>query len=176
VFCTRWKSTFGLAKEEQLNERFPELREIGKAIKAKAALIDGEIVALSEDGLPQFEALRFRRGSKCSIVFYAFDLLHLDGFDLTGCPLIKRKALLKRILPKDNTGRIRFTDHIAGNGEKLFEKLEALNLEGMVMKRKDSVYAFSRCRDWLKGQDSWKADDAEAHRNLELKHNCLIKL
>jgi bifunctional non-homologous end joining protein LigD len=137
-------------RKNSLNERFPELREIGKAIKAKAALIDGEIVALGEDGLPQFDALRLRRGRKCSIVFYAFDLLHLDGFDLTGCPLIKRKALLKRILPKDNTGRIRFTDHIAGNGERLFEKLEALNLEGMVMKRKDSVYAFTRCRDWLK--------------------------
>jgi len=113
-------------------------------------LIDGEIVALGEDGLPEFDALRFRRGRKCSIVFYAFDLLHLDGFDLTGCPLIKRKALLKRILPKDNTGRIRFTDHIAGNGEALFEKLEALNLEGKVMKRKDCVYAFTRCGDWLK--------------------------
>jgi bifunctional non-homologous end joining protein LigD len=113
-------------------------------------LIDGEVVALGEDGLPQFDALRFRRGRKCSIVFYAFDLLHLDGFDLTACPLIKRKALLKRILPKDNTGRIRFTDHIAGNGEHLFDKLEALNLERMVMKRKESVYAFARCRDWLK--------------------------
>ena len=137
-------------RKNSLNERFPELREIGKAVKAKAALVDGEIVALGEDGLPQFDALRFKRGRKCSIVFYAFDLLHLDGFDLTACPLIKRKALLKRTLPKDNTGRIRFTDHIAGNGQGLFEKLEALNVEGMVMKRKDSVYAFSRCRDWLK--------------------------
>ena len=69
---------------------------------------------------------------------------------MTAFPLVKRKALLKRILPKDNTGRIRFTDHITGSGERLFEKLEALHLEGMVMKRKDSVYAFSRCRDWLK--------------------------
>jgi bifunctional non-homologous end joining protein LigD len=137
-------------KRNSLNERFPELREIGKAIRANAALIDGEIVALDEDGLPQFDALRFRRGRKCSVVFYAFDLLHLDGFDLTACPLIKRKELLRRILPKDNTGRIRFTDHIAGNGKGLFEKLEALNVEGMLMKRKDSVYSFARCRDWLK--------------------------
>ncbi len=137
-------------KRNSLNERFPELREIGKVIKASTALIDGEIVALDEQGLPRFDALRLRRDRKCSIVFYAFDLLHLDGFDLTACPLIKRKALLKRILPKENIGRVRFTDHIAGNGERLFEKLEALNVEGMVMKRKDSVYAFSRCRDWLK--------------------------
>ena len=62
----------------------------------------------------------------------------------------KRKTLLKRILPTDNTGRIRFTDHIEGSGERLFEKLDALQFEGMVMKRKDSVYAFARSRDWLK--------------------------
>jgi bifunctional non-homologous end joining protein LigD len=86
----------------------------------------------------------------CSVVLYAFDLLYLDGYDLTGCPLIKRKALLKRILPKDNTGRIRFTDHINHSGERLFEKLEALQLEGMVMKRKNSVYSGLRSRDWLK--------------------------
>ena len=87
-------------------------------------------------------------------MFYAFDLLYLDGFDLTSCPLVKRKALLKSILPKDNTGRVRFTDRVTRSGERLFEKLEALKLEGMVMKRKDSVYAFMRSRDWLKVRTS----------------------
>ena len=77
-------------------------------------------------------------------------MLDQDGFDLTGCPLLARKALLRRILPKDNTGRIRFTDHIIGNGQALFQKVEALNLEGMVMKRKDSVYSGLPSRDWLK--------------------------
>lgn len=62
----------------------------------------------------------------------------------------RRKELLRKILPKDNTGRVRYTDHITRSGERLFKKIEALNLEGMVMKRKDSVYAFARCRDWLK--------------------------
>jgi bifunctional non-homologous end joining protein LigD len=92
----------------------------------------------------------YRRDHSCSVVLYCFDLLYLDGFDLTACPLFKRKPLLKRILPKDNTGRVRFTDYITGNGERLFEKLEALQLEGMVMKRKDSVYSGFRSRDWLK--------------------------
>jgi len=136
-------------RRNSLTERFPEQREIGSLIKANAALLDGEIVALDENGLPQFDALRSRR-RQCSVVFYAFDLLHLDGFDLTACPLVKRKALLKKILPKENTDRIRFTDHITGNGEALFERLEALNLEGMVMKRKDSVYSGLPNRDWLK--------------------------
>ena len=140
-------------RRNSLTERFPELRDIGELIKAKTALIDGEIVALDQDGLPRFDALRSRRRN-CSIVLYAFDLLHLDGFDLTGCPLLTRKALLRRILPKNNTGRIRFTDHIIGNGEALFQRVEALNLEGIVMKRKDSVYSGLPNRDWLKVRTS----------------------
>jgi bifunctional non-homologous end joining protein LigD len=68
--------------------------------------------------------------------------------------LVQRKALLKSILPRDNTGRVRFTDHISGSGERLFAKLEALQLEGMLMKRKDSVYVSMRCRDWLKVRTS----------------------
>jgi ATP-dependent DNA ligase len=69
-------------------------------------------------------------------------------------PLTVRKKALKKILPKSNTGRIPFTDHIAGMGKPHFEKLEALKLDRMVMKRKDSVYAFMRCRDWLKVRTS----------------------
>ncbi|HET8671287.1 MAG TPA: hypothetical protein VFM05_11865, partial [Candidatus Saccharimonadales bacterium] len=144
------KAHLSSRKRNSLSERFPELTGIANSIKADTATIDGEIVALDPNGLPHFEGLRSRGHRSYSIVFYAFDLLYLDGYDLTACPLTKRKALLKRILPKANTGRIRFTDHINGSGVRLFEKLEALQLEGMVMKRKDSVYAFSRCRDWLK--------------------------
>ena len=136
-------------RRNSLNERFPELKQIGQDIKANAAVLDGEIVALDKTGLPRFDGLRSRRVHTW-VVFYVFDLLYLDGFDLTGCPLVKRKGLLKSILPKDNTGRLRFTDHIDGRGERLFEKFEALNLEGMVMKRKDSVYSCMRSRDWLK--------------------------
>jgi hypothetical protein len=176
LFVRDGKVHSGFAQKEQSDDRFPELREIGKVIKAKAALIDGEVVALGEDGLPQFDALRFRRGRKCSIVFYAFDLLHLDGFDLTSCPLIKRKELLKRILPKDNTGRIRFTDHIAGKGERLFEKLR-----GSESRRHGDETEGQRLRilplpRLVEGQDGCRKDDnAEAHRNLELKNNLPIR-
>jgi bifunctional non-homologous end joining protein LigD len=124
-----------------LSERFPQLREIGKLVKANTAILDGEIVALDRDGMPRFDGLRSRRDPECSTVFYCFDLLYLDGFDLRNCPLIKRKALLKSVLPKDNTGRVRYTDHVSRSGQQLFQFLEALNLEGMVMKRKDSVYS-----------------------------------
>lgn len=101
-------------------------------------MIDGEIVALNEAGLPQFDALRSRR-QKCSVVLYGFDLLYLDGYDLTSCPLVKTESPAKKILPRENMGRIRFTEHVAGNGEELFQKVEALDLEGIVMKRKGSL-------------------------------------
>lgn len=152
-FLRDGEARFVSRKRNSLSESFPQLRHVGQFIKANAAVLDGEIVALDKDGLPHFEGLRSRRADT-SVVFYAFDLIYLDGFDLTQCPLLNRKALLKSILPRDNTGRVRFTDHITGSGERLFEKLQALNLEGMVAKRKGSVYAFARCRDWLKVRTS----------------------
>lgn len=152
-FVRNGEVRFVSRRRNSLSERFPQLKHVGENIKANTAILDGEIVALDKKGLPHFNGLRARRPTT-AVVFYAFDLLYLDGFDLTSCPLVKRKALLKSILPKDNTGRVRFTDHVSGSGERLFEKLEALRLEGMVMKRKDSVYAFMRCRDWLKVRTS----------------------
>jgi bifunctional non-homologous end joining protein LigD len=78
VLRQRRQSSSVSRKRNSLNERFPKLNAIGNFVKADAALIDGEVVALAEDGLPQFDALR-SRGRKCAIVFYAFDLLHLNG-------------------------------------------------------------------------------------------------
>jgi len=147
-FIKDGEARFVSRRRNSLSERFPQLKHVTETIKANTAVLDGEIVAL-DNGLPRFDALRSRR-TGVAIVFYAFDLLYLDGFNLTACSLVQRKALLKKILPKNNTGRIRFTEHISGSGERLFKKLEALQLEGMVMKRKDSVYVSMRCRDWLK--------------------------
>jgi bifunctional non-homologous end joining protein LigD len=141
---------------KSLTERFPELQQVLKLIRASAAVIDGEIVALDESGLPCFEKLQSRNGAarfqhqSRVIVFYAFDLLYVDGQDLTQCPLIARKAALKRILPKRNTGRLRYTEHIIGEGEQLFSELEEMQLEGMVAKRLDSIYLFGRSRSWVK--------------------------
>jgi ATP-dependent DNA ligase len=71
--------------------------------------------------MPCFEGLHGRSGDvSCVIVFFAFDLLYLDGYDLTQCPLIARKGALKRILPKGDTDRLRYTEHVIGSGERLF--------------------------------------------------------
>jgi bifunctional non-homologous end joining protein LigD len=76
--------------------------------------------------------------------------MFLDGLSLTELPLLERKALLRRILPKRLTGRIRFTDHVIERGMDLFTALEAQQLEGMVAKRGDSVYVSGRSKEWLK--------------------------
>jgi bifunctional non-homologous end joining protein LigD len=134
-------------RKNDLTKRFSELQAI--QVKADSAIIDGEIVAIDDEGLPCFDELRKKRRS-CAVVFYAFDILALNGEDLRGLPLLKRKTTLKRILPRTKTSRIRFTDYVIGEGLALFAELDQRNLEGMVAKKLDSQYAGGRTKDWLK--------------------------
>jgi bifunctional non-homologous end joining protein LigD len=135
--------------QRDLSRRFPELQSIAKSIKASSAIIDGEIVAIDEDGAQCFEQLQNHKRD-CFIIYFAFDLLFLNGESLTEVPLIERKAQLKRILPKGMAGRLRFTDHVLDQGLDLFAALEAQQLEGMVAKRVESLYIEGRSKDWLK--------------------------
>lgn len=140
---------FTSRNQRDLTKRFPELQIIAKSIKASTAVIDGEIVALDENGVQCFEQLQ-NHTADCAILYFAFDLVFVDGENLTDVPLIERKARLKQILPKRLTGRLRFTDHVIERGLDLFAALEAQQLEGMVAKRADSLYVPGRSKDWLK--------------------------
>jgi bifunctional non-homologous end joining protein LigD len=140
---------FTSRNQRDLTKRFSELQSIAKSIKASTAVIDGEIVALDENGAQCFEQLQNHKRD-CAILYFAFDLIFLDGANLTDLSLIERKAYLKRILPKSLTGRLRFTDHVIERGKDLFAALEAQQLEGMVAKRADSLYVPGRSKDWLK--------------------------
>ncbi len=137
--------------------QYPELAGIAKQIKAKEAILDGEIVALDKDGRPRFQLLQPRVGRKSGmealrghghIVYCVFDLLYLDGYDLTSCPLVERKRLLERILKPANF--IQLSEHIEGEGEMFFKEIEKFELEGMMAKRANSAYVAKRTRDWLK--------------------------
>jgi len=134
--------------QKSLTEKFPTLQAVAQSIKATVAVLDGEIVALDKDGIPCFEGLR--RPADYQIAYFAFDLLTLDGRDLTKLPLIERKAALKRILPRRKTGDVRYTDHVLQDGVRLFEELQKMKLEGMVAKRADSPYVGGRTKAWLK--------------------------
>lgn len=135
-------------RQNSLTEKFPSLQRIAKSIKANVAVLDGEIVALDKNGTVSFEGLR-SRAADFEIVYFAFDLLTVDGQDLTQLELIHRKAALRRILPRRQSGR-RFTSHVVGDGESLFQQLEMMKLEGMVAKRLDSKYVSGRTKAWLK--------------------------
>jgi bifunctional non-homologous end joining protein LigD len=113
--------------------------------RAKNAVLDGELVCLDDRGGSSFNDLLFRRRPP---IFYAFDILWWDGADLRDYALTWRKDFLKRRLPVVETNQILFADHIEEKGVAFFERACELDLEGIVAKRKASLY-----RDgtrWLK--------------------------
>ena len=137
--------------QRSLSEKFPALQEGTKDVKAVNAILDGEIVALGANGMPVFGGLRSRRKAHAyAIVFQAFDLLYLDGQSLVDERLVVRKRMLKGILKKGDGRRLRYTDHVIGQGERFFAEVERIGLEGMVAKKIDSVYVSGRSREWLK--------------------------
>ncbi len=114
------------------------------------AILDGEIVAVDESGRAGFQLLQnYMRTGRGLLVYYVFDLLYLDGYDLRGLPLIRRKDILKKILPQ--TGNIKFSDHIEDKGTSFFRLLSDKGVEGMLAKKASGIYREGvRGRDWLK--------------------------
>ena len=131
-------------------DKFMPVVEAAKALPARFALIDGEVVVIDADGRTNFQALQSAiKGDPARLEFYAFDLLSLDGDDLTGLPLIDRKERLAKLL-EGSTGPIHFSDHIVGKGEALFDKFCGAGLEGVISKRADARYVGARSGTWLK--------------------------
>jgi len=128
--------------------KFPGIAEAAASLPA-GALIDGEIVAM-QDGKPDFSTLQdaISAGGE-GLVCFAFDLLADGGEDLTALPQVERKERLHALLDGADD-RIRFSDHIVGNGEKLFETMCREGLEGVVSKRADAPYRGTRTKAWLK--------------------------
>jgi bifunctional non-homologous end joining protein LigD len=122
-----------------------------KDIPASSAILDGEVVVLGEDGLSSFADLQaaFQEGARKPLTYFAFDLLHLDGRNLRGLPLVDRKAILAQLL-KGVDGDIHFGDHLQADGELVFRKARELHAEGIVSKRAASPYVSGRGGDWLK--------------------------
>ncbi len=135
----------------------PELRNFARKLSAREAIVDGEIVAPDDAGRSDFKKLQPRFGvqnpssalmAEAPIVYYAFDILYCDGYDLRGAPLIERKELLQKLL--QTSPAIRYSDHQVGEGEKLFEVARKQQLEGLIAKKMDSEYVEGRSRVWLK--------------------------
>ena len=131
-------------------DRMPHVAAAFRASGLRQAMIDGELVALRADGRSSFPGLQsaLKTGRDDTLVFYAFDLLHLDGWDLRPCTLADRKALLRRRVPWSSM--LRYSEHVATDPAALLETARGMNLEGIVCKRADSRYRPGRGGDWLK--------------------------
>lgn len=134
--------------------RFAGLAAGAAALPVKRAILDGEVVALLPDGRSSFQLLQQRLGSDPpgDLVYYAFDLLHLDRESLRELPQVERKARLFRLLGKKalKAGPIRYSDHVTGGGEAVLAEACRRRLEGAVSKRADAPYHSGRTRNWLK--------------------------
>ncbi|RZI76989.1 MAG: DNA ligase D [Pseudomonas sp.] len=132
------------------SDRFARLIAEAIALNVRSALIDGEAVVSLPDGRTSFQALQAAlKGDPSRIDYFAFDLLELDGEDLTGRPLVERKELLANLL-RTASGPIRYSDHILGRGEELFDTFCKAGLEGVISKRVDAKYSGSRSGSWVK--------------------------
>jgi bifunctional non-homologous end joining protein LigD len=131
------------------NKRFAPVVEALRRYGSDAVL-DGEIVVVDDQGLPDFQMLQhYQESGSGHLLYYAFDLLYFRGYDLTGLPLVRRKDLLKRTLPA--SPRVRFSDHVVKEGILFYNVAKEKGLEGIIAKHSQSTYeAGSRTRQWLK--------------------------
>jgi bifunctional non-homologous end joining protein LigD len=137
-------------KERNLTTDFPSVAQAVRGINADTALIDGEVVAVDSKGCPSFQALQNRAtsGRGWQILYYAFDLLNLDGNDWTKRPLHERKTKLREILAGSD---VRFNGDLDGKPQAIIRTIREAGLEGIIAKRRDSVYrAGTRVDSWLK--------------------------
>jgi bifunctional non-homologous end joining protein LigD len=125
--------------------------EAAGKLPCKAGLIDGEIIVQDENGISDFDALRSAiHKAPHRIVFFAFDLLHLDGQDLRRTPLLERRETLRKLIEPDPRSPIQFSDHAHCEGALFFKHAAELGLEGIVSKRARSFYRGGPSKNWLK--------------------------
>jgi bifunctional non-homologous end joining protein LigD len=151
---------------------FPSIAEAARTLRTSDALIDGEVAMVMPDGRTSFAALQQAAAGTAShapLVYFVFDLLRLDGERLDRLPLEERKARLRALVepvapkpeakagpappkPEAKAGRIRYAEHIIGDGDKLLEHATKIGLEGIISKRRDLPYFPGRHDSWRKSK------------------------
>ncbi|MCK6188051.1 DNA ligase D [Pseudomonas sp. EYE_354] len=133
-------------------ERLPRQAKALQALKLKDSWLDGEVVSLNGEGLPDFQALQsaFDIGRSLDIVYYVFDAPFLKGQDMRQRPVEERRAALKAALSASKSKLLRFSEAFAAHHRDIFESACDLALEGVIGKRLGSPYVSSRSTDWIK--------------------------
>ena len=159
AFITDGKVRLVSRNQNELTARYPELKDMAEFVKAKNAILDGEVVALDAEGKASFSLMQQRTGFRpegkrvaakadVPVLYYAFDLLYLDGEDWRKVPLEERKRKLASVIVVGDS--LRYSDHYAEQGRALFEIARQKGLEGIVAKRRNSCYEERRSGEWLK--------------------------
>lgn len=151
----RGKATVQLLTRTGLDwtHRMKPIAEAVSALPVKSALLDGEVVVLAKDGTTSFADLQaaFQDGAGNALTYFVFDLLHLDGRNLRGVPLLERKSILARLLAGSSAGEVlRLSEHLDGDAGAVFSRACKLGAEGIVSKLARSRYSSGRGNSWLK--------------------------
>jgi bifunctional non-homologous end joining protein LigD len=131
------------------NDKFASVADSLKHLNHDAVL-DGEVVSVDENGISKFQLLQsYQKSGKGNLLYYIFDIIYLDGHDLKNLPLIKRKEILKNIIP--DIPNLKYSDHIEKEGKAFYKAAKEKKLEGIVAKQKESTYQPNkRSQTWLK--------------------------
>ena len=133
------------------SDRYPAIVASAAELRCRSAILDGEVIVQDGRGASDFEALqRALRGRRNPLIFYAFDILHLDGNDLRALPLVERRAKLKKLIGDEGAGAVQFSEEFIGDAAALFRACAKHQLEGIVSKLASSRYRSGRTRSWLK--------------------------
>ncbi|HSQ19525.1 MAG TPA: non-homologous end-joining DNA ligase [Blastocatellia bacterium] len=148
----RRKVRFWTRNQKDWTDKFPNLLRAVQSIPATTAILDGEVIVLDPKHLSSFQKLQQALGKgDDKLIYEVFDLIYLDGFDLTRCALKDRKSLLAKLFASTGArGPVRYSDHIEGNGSAFFRKACDHGIEGIVSKLASAPYESSRNRNWLK--------------------------
>src|SRR5438309_11189725 len=132
-----------------VDDEYPQLQAVSRLVKAKQAVLDGEIVALDEEGRPSFQLLQNRGREEHPMQYVVFDIVYLDGQRLFKVPLEDRKRLLRNVVR--DSALLKYSEHVVGEGTAFFKAAKEKRLEGIVAKRLDSPYQPGvRSSAWLK--------------------------
>lgn len=141
--------------------RMPAIARAAEGLGVESAILDGEVVVLDENGRTSFSDLQaaFQNGTPAELVYFVFDLLHLNGHNLRGLPLLKRKQILEELLAQAGSGStLRFCEHIEADGDLVFRKACELGAEGIVSKLGSAPYTSGRGSTWIKRKGSLKQE------------------